>query len=91
MAQVTADEFNVVEEELVNEAPPIQNQKQSTSTFVDDSNSEKNELKSFNELGHLAPFNEISVIQKRFIKIQHKDQICFLLKKSITCFSCHVD
>lgn len=75
MAQVTADEFNVVEEELVNEAPPIQHQQQNTSAIVDDSSNEKNELKSFNELGNLAPFNEISVIQRRFMPKTERFQL----------------
>lgn len=75
-SQVSADEFSLVEEEL-QQAPPMQRQEpvRATSISNEDSAPEKNDLKSFSELGHLSPFGEISVIQKRFMPKTERFQL----------------
>lgn len=75
LAQVSADDFNLVEEELVNDAPPLESQVNKKAQPIIDDAPEKNELKNFNELGHLAPFGEISVIQKRFMPKTERFQL----------------
>lgn len=70
-SQEEADDVNVIEVELDKSVPPTKEASSSeleTGTEKEDEPAKKdNTLKDFSGLGTLAPFKEISIIQKRFL------------------------